>query len=306
MSTARVLHRSVRFALQNVRRNIWLAVATVLVFVLMLLTVNILVGIHVLAQAAIASVEERIDVSVHFRKGTSEALVFAARDYLAGLSQVKSVEYVSAEEALTRFTERRSANKDILHALDTVGSNPLGPELIITARTPEDFAFILEALANPTFGDAIEKKNFSDHEEMIGLIESLTRKVRLFVVGLAGVFAVIAILIVLNSIRVSVYTHREEIGIMRLVGADNHFIRLPFALEGVIFSVVATIIAAAIVLPATAAVQPALTTFFEGATVGLNEYYLANWYWLFGLQAVGLSLLAVLASALAMGRYLKI
>ncbi len=306
MSTARVFHRSIRFALQNARRNIWLAVATVLVFVLMLLTVNILMGIHVLAQAAIASVEERIDVSVHFRKGTSEELVFAARDYLAGLSQVKSVEYVSAEEALTRFTERRRANADILRAIDTVGSNPLGPELIITARTPEDFTFILEALANPTFGDAIEKKNFSDHEEMIGLIESLTRKVRLFVVGLAGVFAVIAILIVLNSIRVSVYTHREEIGIMRLVGADNHFIRLPFALEGVIFSVVATLIAAAIVLPAAAAIQPALTTFFEGATIGLNEYYLANWYWIFGLQAVGLSLLAVLASALAMGRYLKV
>lgn len=295
-----------RFALQNAGRNIWLAVATVLVFVLMLLTVNILVGLNVLTQAAIASVEERIDVSVHFSKGTSEALVVAAQDYLSGLSQVKSVEYISAEEALQRFTQQRRANDDILRAIDTVGANPLGPELIITAHTPEDFAFILEALSNPTFGDAIEQKNFSDHEQMIELIRGVTYKVRLFVFGLAGVFALIAILIVLNSIRVSMYTHREEIGIMRLVGADNHFIRLPFALEGVIFSVVATVIAALIILPVTAAIQPALTSFFEGATVGLNEYYLAHWYWIFGLQALGLSLLAIIASTFAMGRYLKV
>ena len=130
----RTLHRTTKFALQNIGRNIWLSVATVLVFVLTLSTINILITLHVLTDAAIQSVEDQIDVSVYFKKGTSEEIIFGAQDYVSSLSQVSKVEYVSGEEALKRFSERHRYDARILEALTVVETNPFGGELIVSAR----------------------------------------------------------------------------------------------------------------------------------------------------------------------------
>lgn len=302
----RILHRTTKFALQNFWRNIWLSIATVMVFVLTLMTINILVTLNVLTQAAIDSVEDQIDVSVYFTKGTSEDVIFGAQDYLTSLTQVDTVSYVSSEEALQRFTERHRSDEEILQALDTVETNPFGGSLVISARTPDDFAFILEALNNPTFGDSIESRDFSDHELVIERINQFTSRVQLFAVVLAVIFALIAALIVLNSIRVSIYTHREEIGIMKLVGASNSFVRLPFIIEGVVFSLLATLITAAIVFPVASTIEPQLARFFESDAVGLHTYYLQNWYWVFGGQFLALVILSTFSSALAINRYLRV
>lgn len=302
----RTLHRTTKFALQNFWRNIWLSIATVLVFVLTLLTINVLLSLNVLTQAAIASVEDQIDVSVYFTQDTSDELIFAAQDYLTGLSQVEGVEYISSEQALQRFSERHRNDSDILAALDTVEANPFGGSLIVSARSPEDFPFILEALNNPTFGNAIESRDFSDHERVIERIQDITTRVRWFALVLAGIFALIAALIVLNSIRVSIYTHREEIGIMKLVGASNSFVRLPFILEGMLFSLLATLLTAAIVLPIASTLEPQLARFFERDTIGLFSYYMQHWYWVFGGQFLALAVLSTLSSTLAMNRYLRV
>ena len=306
MSTLRTIHRTTKFATQNFWRNIWLSVATILVFVLTLVTINILVSVDVLTNSAIDSVEDKIDVSVYFEKGTSETIMFGAQDYLTSLSQVENVEYVSSEEALQRFTERHANDADVLGALDTVETNPFGGSLVVSARNTEDFAFILEALNNPTFGEYIQKKDFSDHEKVIERIRSFTDKIEMAILALVGVFALIAILIVLNSIRVSIYTHREEIGIMKLVGASNSFVRMPYVMEAILFSVIATIVTAAIVLPVTKVLEPQLLSFFEGSGVGLYAHYMQNWYSIFGLQLLGLVILSVLSSLWAMNRYLRV
>ena len=306
MNSLRTIHRTTRFAFQNIWRNIWLSLATVVIFVLTLLTINLLLTLNVLTDAAIQNVEDRIDVSVYFEKGTTEDMIFGAHDYLAGLSQVEGVEYVSAEEALIRFSNKHSNNTDVISALDIVETNPFGGSLIVTAQNPEDFDFILEALNNPTFGEAIREKDFSDHENVIERINEVTSGIRLGAFVLAGVFTLIAVLIVLNSIRISIYTHREEIGIMRLVGASNSFIRLPFVLEAVVFSIVATFIAAAMIIPAAHAIEPQLNMFFGTSNVGLYDYYTQGALMVFGLQALGLAVLSVIASIFAMGRYLKV
>ncbi|HBU28042.1 TPA: hypothetical protein DEB00_02920 [Candidatus Uhrbacteria bacterium] len=302
----RTLHRTTKFALQNIWRNIWLSLATVLVFVLTLTTINILITLHVLTDAAIQSIEDQIDISVYFKKGTSEDILFGAQDYLASLSQVSGVEYVSGEEALRRFSERHRYDERILQALEVVGQNPFGGELIISARNTDDFAFILEALKNPTFGSAIESQDFSDHERVIQRIDAFTQRVQFFALILAGIFALIAVLIVLNSIRVSIYTHREEIGIMKLVGASNNFVRLPFIIEGILFSFVATAMTIAIVYPTATAMEPQLAQFFEQQNIGLSSYYLQNAYWIFGGQFLALAILSIIASSLALNRYLRV
>jgi cell division transport system permease protein len=305
MKTVRTIHRTTKFAFQNFWRNIWLTFATVLVFALTLVTINILIGLNQIAQTAIESVEDQIDVSVYFEQGTTEGIIFGAQEYLFSLSQVENVEYVSADDAYIRFLDRHKNNPDILQALDTVELNPFGGSLVVTATSPEHFDFILEALNNPTFGDSIKQKDFTDHKRVIERIENFTDRAMIFMYFLAGIFALIAILIVLNSIRVSIYTHREEIGIMKLVGANNSFVRLPFIIEAILMSLIATAITAAIVLPALQVIEPSLSTFFDGGEVGLYAYYTTNWLMIFGGQFAGLSILAMIASALALSRYLR-
>ncbi len=306
MKTARTIHRTAKFALQNFWRNIWLSLATVLVFVLTLVMVNVLITLHVLAQTAVSSVEERIDVSVYFKQGTSEQTILQAREYLEGLTQVSHVEYVSAENAYRRFTERHRNDAAILEALETVETNPFGGSLVVRARQPEDFAFILEALNNPTFADAIERQDYDDHERIIERIRTLTDRISMLAYIVGGIFALIAILIVYNTIRVAIYTHREEIGIMRLVGANNSFIRLPFILEAIFLSAIATVTMAAILIPLVRVAEPQLNVFFDGKTVGLLAYYVSHWWVIFGGQFAVLVALSVISASLAMSRYLKV
>jgi len=283
-----------------------LSIATILVFVLTLTMINLLIVVHVLTQTAVQQVEDRIDVSVYFKRGTSEPTILEAREYLLGLSQVRSAQYVSSEEAYTRFTQRHRNDSSIINALSTIESNPFGGSLVIQARAPEDFEFILEALNNPQFGDAIEQKDFEDHERIIARIRSVTDRVQWFALGVGAVFLVIAVLIVFNAIRIAIYTHREEIGIMKLVGASNSFIRLPFLLESLIFSLVSTLIMAAILLPALQVLDPQLSAFFGTASIGLTEYVFSNGFLVFGGQFIVLAALSVLSASVAMSRYLHV
>jgi len=282
-----------------------LTFATILVFALTLITINILIVLNQIAHKAIESVEDQIDVSVYFEQGTTESIIFGAQDYLLSLSQVENAEYVSADDAYIKFLERHKNNPEILQALDTVELNPFGGSLVVTATDPDHFDFILEALNNPTFGDSVKQKDFTDHKQVIARIENFTERAMVFMYFLAGIFALIAILIVLNSIRVSIYTHREEIGIMKLVGANNSFVRLPFIIEAILMSLVATGLTVAIVMPTLQAIEPSISTFFGGASVGLYDYYAINWLQIFGAQFVGLAIIATIASALALGRYLR-
>lgn len=306
MKTTRTISRTATFALQNFWRNIWLSLATILVFVLTLFIVNVLIGLRVLAQTAVASVEERIDVSVYFRQDTPEATIRMAQDYLQGLSQVASVDYVSAQDAYQRFSQRFRSDASILSALETVDTNPFGGSLVIRATAPDQFPFILEALNNPTFESAIQKKDFDDHERIIARIRTLTSRVQTFALVVGALFVLIAVLIVFNAIRVAIYTHREEIGIMKLVGANNSFIRVPFVLEAVLFSLIATAVTAAVLIPILRMTEPSLSAFFDGQRVGLMAYYIEHWIVIFGGQFLALAILSVLSATVAMTRYLKV
>jgi len=300
------LLRVVKFAFQNIARNFWLSLITVSMLVLTLFTINILLTLNVLGNTAIDSVEERIDVTVYFEDDTSEEVVAGAQGSLIGLSQVKDVERISPEEALSRFRDRHEGDEDILSALDEVGENPFGYSLVISAREASDFPFILTALENPSFSNYIQQKDFEDYEEIISSISRVSQSVRLLGAALAAIFLFISILIVINTVRVAIYIYREEISIMRLVGASTAFIRTPFWLEAAIYSLVATLTTAAISYPVLIALEKYADNFFYPANAGILDFYLANGFTIFGLQFLIMAVVNILSASLAMRKYLKV
>ncbi len=298
--------RSIKFAFQSFGRNFWLSLITVSMLVLTLVTVNLLLVLQIVAGKAVAFAEERIEVSVYFHPTTTDDRIRGASGYLQGLPQVRDVQVITADEALARFKERHAADATILAALDEVGGSPFGPTLVIKAKSAGDIPLILDTLENPQFRDDIREKDFSSYEDIVSRIKATTDRVRAFGLGLAAVFLLIAILIVFNTVRIALFVHREEIAIMKLVGATNAFVRSPFLIECFLYSLFAVGIVAGIVFPAAAVIDPSLTLFFGGESVGLLAYFQKNWLAVFGIQLAALTAINVVSTVLAMRKYLKV
>jgi cell division transport system permease protein len=299
--------RLVKFAVQSAFRNFWLSFVTTSVLLLTLLTVNMLIVMNVLADATIHSIEDKVQVEVYFNQATSEDIQKSVHGYLAALPEVKDVAVIPAEESLEAFKTLHADDPEILAALEEVGGNPIGDSLLISAHNPDDFEFILAALdSSPEYAPYIKEKNFADHQAVIERLAGFSDKVRLGGLGLAGFFALISILIVFNTIRVAIYVHRDEIAVMKLVGAQDWFVRGPFLLEAIFYSAAATAIMAGICVFVLKFLEPQIRSFFAGVDVSLATYYWENALLIFGAQFVALAALSMITTLFAMRKYLKI
>ncbi len=297
--------RTIKYAWRNITRNVWMGLATVLVLVLALVSVNVLVGVNALIDTAVKTLENRVDISVYFKTETPDAVLQQAQFFMAGLSQVQSVNLLSADQALEVFKQRHAADPKMLEALGELDKNPLGATLVIKAKHTEDYPFLVEALQNPQFGFAIESKTYDDHTEAIRRVRDIGASVRFFGIALITIFGLFSMLIVYNAIRVAIYTQREEIGIMRLVGASGLFVRMPFVLEGLLLALIAVMITTGLVLGMIALIEPHVRTFFDGNDPGLRTFFVSQASFLLLTEGGLLGALVSLSSWAAVGKYLK-
>ncbi len=286
-------------------RNIWLGLTTVFVLTLALLSVNVLVGVNTILTRAVQTLEDKIDISVYFKTNTPQAILDQAKFFLTSLPQVKTADLLTAADALAKFKKLHENEPKILGALGELEQNPLGATLVVQAKTTGDYPFLMQALQNPQFDFAIESVNFEDHADTIARVRDLSQSVRFFGIGLIAVFTLFSILIVFNTIRIAIYTQREEIGIMRLVGASSAYVRLPFVLEGVILALAAIVATAGLVFVAATYAEPRLRSFFDGADPGLLSYFIHNAPQLVTVETGVLAAIVALSSWAAVGKYLK-
>ena len=292
-------------AWKNFTRNIWLALTTVFVLVLALTSVNVLVGVNVLLGNAVHVLEDKIDVSVYFKPQTPQAILEQAKFFMGALPQARSVTLLSADQALKDFKERHAGDPKILAAVNELDQNPLGGTLVLKARQPSDYPFLIQALQNPQFDFAIESKNFDDHAETIHRVQGIGESARTFGLALIIIFAVFSMLLVFNTIRVAIYTQREEIGVMRLVGASSAYVRIPFVLEGVFLALFAVAIAVGGIFFIASYLDPRLASVFDGVNPGLLAYVQSHILQIIGIEGGALSILVGISSWAAAGKYLK-
>ena len=194
----------------------------------------------------------------------------------------------------------------MIESLGEVGSNPFGSTLVIKARSIEDYDKILQALDEPAFADMVEERDFDDRQMIIERVEDISRKIEVFGFGASLAIALIALLIVLNTIRVSIYTHRDEIKIMKLVGASNSFVRGPFYVEAILWCLLAIALTALLTMPMIAFAQPHLQKFFGSASVDLFGFYKFNFLKIFGAQFVAIIVMSLITTKVATARYLRV
>jgi cell division transport system permease protein len=250
------------------------------------------------------ALEDRVDVTLTFRTATPAPVLTQLKSYALSLPQVKSVEFISAQDALQRFRARYASQPKILAALEELSSNPLGAQMIVKAREPDQYPFIVQALQSPQYAPFIQKQTYEDHRGAIVRIQAIADQVRLAGSILVALFALFGLLTVVNAVRVAVYTQREEIAIMRLVGASSLFIRAPFVLQTVWFGVVALVAASLVTYGAIAYIDPALRPVFDG-DVGLLALVKEQGPRVFLLQLGTLVVLMSLTAWMAVGRYIR-
>ncbi|MDO8584156.1 MAG: permease-like cell division protein FtsX [bacterium] len=290
---------------KNLFRNAWLGLATVFVFVMALISVNAVLALNVLLTRVVGVLQDKVDVTITFQPSAPQAVITQAQFYLAGLAQVAKVTVVTPEEALKLFKVRHANDPAMLEALSELKDNPLGAEIIVKAKDAEDYPFLLKAVQNPQYANHIQSRSYDDHQSAIAEVELVADKARMVGAVLIALFALFGMLTAFNAIRVAIYTQREEINIMRLVGASVSFIRMPFILEGIWMGALALVISSGLLAGALYWIEPMLRPTFEGADPGLIGYFITQWPTVIGLQALGMVAVIVLVSWAAVGKYVK-
>lgn len=283
------------------------SVASILVVTVTLFVIGSLIFARAILDHTLTGLKEKVDVNVYFAVTAPEDKILEVKDALELLPEVESVEYVSREEALERFRARHENDELTLQALEELGENPLGAALNIKAREASQYESIARFLGgesaviqrNPTI---IDKVNYYQNKPIIDRLNSIIEGGRKLGIAVTLLLIILSIIITFNTVRLVIYISREEINVMRLVGASDLYIRGPFMTEGVIYGLVSSILAMSLLFPVAYWMGKNTTTFFGG--LNMFQYYVVNFGQIFLLMLLSGIILGVVSAYLAVRKYL--
>lgn len=299
------LKRVFHLALTDFYRNKGISLAAIVVLTITIILVTGLFFIHGASNFLILTVKDKIDITAYFKADTLEQDILNARDeILKDVPSIKSVEYVSREEALENFTKKHANEPIFSRALLEIGGNPFLPSLnIATNEDPGQYEHISKVLQGEKFSTLIEKVDFSQKKDTIEKVFSITSNINKVGWALGGILIFVVILVVFNTIKLVIQSSKEEINTMRIVGASNWFIRAPFIIEGGIFGFIAFLFCLCATFMLVYFLSPGAKVLMPG--FNLLDYFLSNFWLIILIQfAFGVGL-GVLSSFIVVRRYLK-
>ncbi|OHA69392.1 MAG: hypothetical protein A3J30_03890 [Candidatus Wildermuthbacteria bacterium RIFCSPLOWO2_02_FULL_47_9c] len=277
--------------------------AALVVMTVVLFVVSSLFLLQGMSTFLVERLEGGVDVSAYFKDTVSEEEIFEVRSQLLSLQEVKEAEYISREEALRRFVDAYRGQEEILAPLEAIGRNPLYAHLNVKARDPKQYDQIAEFLAGEAFASAIASIDFYDRAPLIERLSLITSGIRGGVLAVSAILSIIAVLVAFNTIRLTIYNSKEEIEIMRLVGASSWFIRGPFLVQGALVGATASFLTLLFLLAIGFFGSKPLYS-FSGFDV--FAFLLGHFFSLLLLcLAAGIGL-GVLSAAIAIRRYLRV
>lgn len=301
--------RIIRTGFLSFWRNSFVSLSSILVMTVTLFTIGALVFTSVILESVLTDLKSKVDVNVYFVASAPEGDIVRVKSTLEKMSEVDKVEYVTREEAIADFKEKHKDDYLTLQALDELADNPLGARLNIIAKDPSQYESIVKSLEDKSAlssADAsiIDKVNYRQNKVVIDRLTAIISGAKQIGFALALVLILISLLITFNTIRLVIYMSREEIAIMRLVGASNMYIRGPFIIGAIIYGFISALIAMALFYPVTLWLGGTTTEFFGG--VNLFEYYVKHFFEMFLLLIGTGALLGAISSFLAVRKYLKV
>ena len=294
---------------KNFARGGAVSVATVIIMTVTLAIIGSLIFLSALLSFTLDAIKDKVDVSVYFVTTASESDILAVKSQLEELPQVGSVTYTSADVALAAFRERHASDQLTLQALDELGGNPLDASLEIRAKDPSEYDSIVSFLeASPALSTGgtsiVDRINYEQNKEVIDRLSLAIQATQEIGFAVVILFAIASILIAFATIRLAIYTARDEIAVMRLVGASNAYIRGPFVVAGIINGILAAIIVLLLLWPATWYAGIKTSEWLGGFNVA--SYYSSHFILIFLIILFSGIILGGVASVLAIRKYLRV
>lgn len=292
---------------KNFIRSGVVSFATVLIMVVTLGIIAVLIFLSALLQQTLNTIEKKVDVSVYFVTTAAPSDIVALQNKLKQLPQVAKITYTSRSEALTQFRARHANDQLTLQALNELGDNPLDASISILAKSPTQYDSIVKFLntgpalsANGT--SIIDRINYTQNKTVINRISFAIGATQKIGIGIALIFAIASIIIAFATVRLVIYASRDEITVMRLVGASNSYIRGPFVITGIITGILAAIIILLLLIPITWYIGGETTLWFGGFNFFL--YYRDHAVYIASILIGAGFFLGSTASFIAIRRYL--
>jgi cell division transport system permease protein len=302
------LKRIVRAGFVGFWRNAFVSLSAIFVITLTLLVVGGTILFNQILTTSITQIQNKVDINVYIQTVAEEQAILDLKSSLERLPDVREVIYLTREDTLALFRERHQDDERTIQALEELNENPLGATLSIRAKETSQYESIAAFLEEYRASEApdkplIDRINYNKNKEAIAKLSRIVDAVEQSSLVIMMVLVVSSILIAFNTIRLAIYTAREEISVMRLVGASNMFIRGPLIFQGVMYGLVAGVLSLLILYPIAVWLGPGTEQFFS---LNIFEYFVNNFGFLFAVLVGSGIVLGMISSTLAIARYLRV
>jgi cell division transport system permease protein len=301
------LKRIIKAGWVNFSRGGLVSWAAVLVTTITLSVMVSIILLQTVLYFSLSAIKDKVDVSIYFNVGAPTDQIILLKSSLEKLPEVASISYTSAEEALKIFRDRHESDYPTIQALDEIGTNPLGAYLNIKAKEVNQYESIANFLQSDnalvsSSTSIIDKVNYHQNKLVIDRLNAIIAGAQKLGFVITLILIIISVVIMFNTIRLTIFISKEEIGVMRLVGASKIRVNGPFMVEGAIYGIISTVFTMVIFWPVTAWFGSNMTAF-----LGLNmyDYYASNFIQIFIIILLSGIFLGIVSSFIAARKYLN-
>jgi cell division transport system permease protein len=292
----------------NFFRNGFVSLSSVTIMTITLSIIASVIFMGAFFNFMLSQVKDKVDVNVYFVTTATEDDINSVKKSLEALPEVSEVAYVSREDALAAFKEKRKNDQFTMQALEELGENPLEASLNIKAKETSQYEGIANFLSNPNLisndgKNIVDKVNYNQNKLVIDRMTTVVNSAQTIALWFTVLFVLISIIIVFNTIKLSIFISKDEISVMKLVGASHGYVRGPFIVSGVLCGLISSVITIFVFIFLFLWLNKYSTDYFAGFS--FLKYFAIHFIMVFFTIVGSGIVLGSAASYLAVRRYLK-
>jgi len=297
--------RIIKLGLTNFWRNRWLSFASTLIMSLTLLVISIFVILTLVIGKTTDSIKSKMDISVYFNDSANMEQIVNLQQKVAGRTDVREVVYVSKEEALAIFRNQQQGKR--VSEYIKPEENPLPRSLEIKAQAAESLKDIAQYLDQAEFKNIVQNISYQENKKIIERLIAITSFVKELGLLLSLTFVIISVLVVLNTIRLTIFSRKDEIEIMRLVGASDIFVKVPFIVEGLLYGILATFISSGLLWAGVVVIAPRIEQYL-GSSVSsrMTSFFYDHFLIIISLELLVGITISIVCSLMSIRKHLRV
>jgi len=282
-------------------RNRLLSLATTVIIVLALFIISVFSLAIIVANKAASTLKDKVDLTVYLKDADTDDQVSALEDIIKSRPEVKSVNFTSKDQALAAWKQSHADNSDIANVISET-DNPLPRSFEIQTTVPEQIETVANFLDNQDYASLIQEISYKKTKDIVDRLVKITGFIRTLGLSLSLIFMLVSVLIVYNTLRLTIYSRSDEIEIMKLVGASDSYVRAPFMIEGMAYGLLGAIISSIIFYTVYKVTLPPAESYL--GIVGLMSSLSESLWLIIASQFVIGLMMGAVCSLVAMRQYL--